>query len=50
MRQFYDTYSGDEKVAPLVRQLPWAHNLLILGGTKRPEERVVLSPAKPASR
>ncbi|HEY7330652.1 MAG TPA: DUF1016 N-terminal domain-containing protein [Gemmataceae bacterium] len=23
MRQFYETYSGDEKLSPLVRQLPW---------------------------
>src|SRR3954449_4291834 len=27
------------KVAPLVRQLPWSHNIVILGQTKRPEER-----------
>ncbi|HEX7180275.1 MAG TPA: PDDEXK nuclease domain-containing protein [Thermoanaerobaculia bacterium] len=39
MRQFYDTYRGDEKVAPLVRQIPWSHNLLILSRCKRPEER-----------
>jgi predicted nuclease of restriction endonuclease-like (RecB) superfamily len=39
MRQFYDTYRGDEKVAPLVRQLPWSHNLLIMSRCKRPEER-----------
>lgn len=39
MRQFYDTYSGEEKVSPLVRQLPWTHNLLILTRCKRPEER-----------
>lgn len=39
MRQFYQTYQGDEKVAPLVRQLPWSHNLVILGQSKRPEER-----------
>jgi predicted nuclease of restriction endonuclease-like (RecB) superfamily len=39
MRQFYETYRGDEKVAPLVRQLPWSHNLLILGSCKRAEER-----------
>jgi predicted nuclease of restriction endonuclease-like (RecB) superfamily len=39
MRQFYETYQGDEKVAPLVRQLPWTHNLIILGQSKRPEER-----------
>lgn len=39
MRQFYDAYRDDEKVSPLVRQLPWTHNLLILGKSKRPEER-----------
>jgi predicted nuclease of restriction endonuclease-like (RecB) superfamily len=39
MRQFYETYRGDEKVAPLVRQLPWTHNLMILSRSKRPEER-----------
>jgi len=39
MRQFYETYRGDEKVAPLVRQLAWSHHLLILGRAKRPAER-----------
>lgn len=39
MRQFYETYRREEKVAPLVRQLPWSHNIVILGQTKRPEER-----------
>ncbi len=39
MRQFYETYRNDEKVSPLVRQLPWTHNLLILSRCKRPEER-----------
>jgi predicted nuclease of restriction endonuclease-like (RecB) superfamily len=39
MRQFYQAYRGEEKVAPLVRQLPWTHNLIILGQSKRPEER-----------
>jgi predicted nuclease of restriction endonuclease-like (RecB) superfamily len=39
MRQFYDTYTADTKVAPLVRQLPWTHNLLIMSGAKRTEER-----------
>ena len=39
MRQFYETYRHEEKVAPLVRQLPWSHNLVILGQTKRPEDR-----------
>jgi len=39
MRQFYETYAGDEKVSALLRQLPWTHNLIILGQSKRPEER-----------
>lgn len=39
MRQFYETYRLEKKVAPLVRQLPWSHNIVILGQTKRPEER-----------
>jgi len=39
MRQFYETYRHDEKVAPLARQLSWSHNLTILGQSKRPEER-----------
>jgi predicted nuclease of restriction endonuclease-like (RecB) superfamily len=39
MRQFYETYAGDEKVSPLVTQLPWTHNLLILSRSRRPEER-----------
>jgi predicted nuclease of restriction endonuclease-like (RecB) superfamily len=39
MRQFYETYQNDVIVAPLVRLLPWSHNLIILGQAKRPEER-----------
>jgi len=39
MRQFYEAYRDDEKVSPLVRQLPWTHNLIILNQSKRPEER-----------
>jgi predicted nuclease of restriction endonuclease-like (RecB) superfamily len=39
MRQFYESYRGDEKVSPLVTQLPWTHNLIILSQSKRPEER-----------
>jgi predicted nuclease of restriction endonuclease-like (RecB) superfamily len=39
MRQFYETYRDDQIVAPMVRQLPWSHNLIILGQSKRPEER-----------
>jgi predicted nuclease of restriction endonuclease-like (RecB) superfamily len=39
MRQFYEMYRGDEKVSPLVRQLPWTHHLIILSQAKLPEER-----------
>ena len=39
MRQFYEVYRDHEKVSPLVRQLPWTHNLIILGQSKLPEER-----------
>jgi predicted nuclease of restriction endonuclease-like (RecB) superfamily len=39
MRKFYETDGNDEKVAPLVRQLPWTHNLIILNQSKRSEER-----------
>ena len=39
MRQFYEMYDGDEKVSALLRQLPWTHHLIIIGQSKRPEER-----------
>ena len=39
MRQFYETYRDDETVAPLVRLVPWTHNLIILAQSKRAEER-----------
>jgi predicted nuclease of restriction endonuclease-like (RecB) superfamily len=39
MRQFYETYNGDEKVAPQVRQIPWFHQLIILGQSTRVEPR-----------
>lgn len=39
MRQFYETYRGDEKVAALLRQLPWTHHMAVLGRCKRAEER-----------
>jgi predicted nuclease of restriction endonuclease-like (RecB) superfamily len=39
MRQFFDTYKGQEKVSALLTQLPWTHHLLILGRSKRAEER-----------
>ncbi|MCK5675852.1 MAG: DUF1016 family protein [Verrucomicrobia bacterium] len=39
MRQFYETYFQSEILAPLVRELTWSHNILILGQAKQEEER-----------
>jgi predicted nuclease of restriction endonuclease-like (RecB) superfamily len=39
MRQFYEAYKEDSIVTPLVTQLPWSHHLIILGQSKRVEER-----------
>lgn len=39
MIQFYKTYRDDEIASPLVTQLSWSNNLLILSGTKSKEER-----------
>jgi predicted nuclease of restriction endonuclease-like (RecB) superfamily len=39
MMQFFETYRGLSKLAPLVRELPWTHNLLIMSRSKRDEER-----------
>ncbi|GGM17127.1 hypothetical protein GCM10009425_30190 [Pseudomonas asuensis] len=39
MRQFYEAYRDTPVLAGLVRQLPWTHNLIILGQSKRIEER-----------
>lgn len=39
MTQFYETYRDLPILAPLVRELPWTHNLLILTRSKHDEER-----------
>jgi predicted nuclease of restriction endonuclease-like (RecB) superfamily len=39
MMQFYDTYRRHRKLAPLVRELSWTHNLLIMSRSQRDEER-----------
>ena len=39
MRQFYETYRDQPKLSALLRELSWTHNLLILGKSKREEER-----------
>jgi predicted nuclease of restriction endonuclease-like (RecB) superfamily len=40
MKQFFETYSDDEKLAPLARELPWTHNVIIFSRCKTPQERV----------
>lgn len=39
MKQFYETYTGNEKLSPLVRQISWTNNLIILSRTKSEKER-----------
>ena len=39
MSQFYNTYRDDETLQAMALQLPWTHNLIIMGQAKRPEER-----------
>ena len=39
MKQFYETYYDDEIVSPLVTQLSWTNNLIIMAGSKSKEER-----------
>ena len=39
MKQFYETYAGNEKMSPLVTQLSWTNHLLIMSGCKSDEER-----------
>lgn len=39
MIQFYSIYKDDEIATPLVTQLSWTNNLLILSGSKNKEER-----------
>ena len=39
MRQFYETYKGNEFVSPLVTQICWTNHLLIMSGTKSIEEK-----------
>lgn len=39
MKQFYETYSGNEKLSPLVREISWTNNLLLLSSCKSDESR-----------
>jgi predicted nuclease of restriction endonuclease-like (RecB) superfamily len=39
MRQFYETYCENEKLAPLVREISWTQNLIIMSRAKTEEAR-----------
>lgn len=39
MRQFYETYKGNEFVSALLTQISWTNHLLIMSGTKTAEEK-----------
>ena len=39
MKGFYETYASSEKLAPLVREIAWSHNLVILERCADPLER-----------
>ena len=39
MKAFFETYAGSEKLAPLVREISWSHNLIVLERCSDPLER-----------
>lgn len=39
MKQFYETYVGKEKLSPLVREINWTQNLIIMSRAKTDEAR-----------
>ena len=48
MKQFYETYAENEKLSPLVREISWTNNVLIMMAAKNNEERefYLLLPSK----
>lgn len=40
MRQFYESYKGNQKLSSLVRELPWTHNTIIFSRCKSEKERL----------
>lgn len=39
MKQFYEAYQDNEKLSPMVRELSWTHNCLIMSACKSIEEK-----------
>ena len=40
MKQFYEAYANKPKLSPLVREISWTNNLVLLSRTKTPEEKL----------
>lgn len=40
MKQFYETYSSEPKLSPLVREISWTNNLVLLSRTHSVEEKL----------
>ena len=39
MKQFYETYAGNEKLSALLREISWTNNLMIMSRARSDEER-----------
>ena len=39
MKQFYEIYYDNEKLSPLVREIPWTNSLLVMSGCKSDKAR-----------
>ncbi len=39
MRNFYTSYTADKKLAPLVREIGWSHNVMIMERCQEPQQR-----------
>jgi predicted nuclease of restriction endonuclease-like (RecB) superfamily len=39
MRNFYKTYAADQKLAPLVREIGWSHNVIIMERCRKPQQQ-----------
>ena len=39
MRQFYEEYKENQKLSPMVREIAWTHNIIIMSRCKDPLER-----------
>ncbi len=39
MRNFYKTYTADQKLAPMVREIGWSHNVIIMERCREPQQR-----------